>query len=161
MTATRVDDVLTYLVAGAAALQATTLSGVAVQDGPWPAAYSVTDPDFLIIGGSFEPENQGESAVNAVQTPSRMGNNSVVEELTVRCVAVSQSGDTAMAPRRARAVAITEAFEDLLTADQKLGGLLQSAAVLSVDGVRQVQNSRGAYCAVDLTVSASSLIWNG
>lgn len=161
MTATKIDDVLTYLVTGATALQATTLAGVTVQDGPWPAAYSVVDPEFLIVGGSFEPENQGESAVTAVQTPSRMGNNSAVEDLTVRCVAVSQSGDTAMSPRRARAVAITEAFEDFLIADPKLGGLLQSVATLSVDGVRQVQNRAGAYCAVDFTIGASALIWNG
>jgi hypothetical protein len=161
MTATRVDDVLTYLVAAAVAAQATTLAGVTVQDGPWPAAYSVVDPEFLIVGGDFEPANAGQSAVSATQTRSLMGNNSMEEELTVRCVVVSQSGDTAMGPRRARAVAITEAFEDLLTADQKLGGLLQSAATLSVDGVRQVQNSRGAYCALNFTVGASALIWNG
>lgn len=160
MTATRVDDVLAYLVASATALVPTTLAGVTVQDGPWPAAYSVIDPDFLIIGGDFEPDT-AESAVSATQTPSRMGNYSVVEDLAVRCVAVSQSGDTVMAPRRARAMVIVEAFEDLLTADPKLGGLLQSVAVLSVDSLRQVQNARGAYCAVNFTVSASALIWNG
>jgi hypothetical protein len=160
VTATRVDDVLTYLVAAATALVPSTLAGVTVQDGPWPAAYVVTDPDFLIVGGDFEP-NTSESAVSATQTPSRMGNYSVVEDLSVRCVAVSQLGDTAMGPRRARAMVIIEAFEDLLTADPKLGGLLQSAAVLSVDSLRQVQTSRGAYCAVNFTVSASALIWNG
>jgi hypothetical protein len=161
MTATRVDDVLTTLVAKAVVAQGTTLAGVTVQDGPWPAAYVVTDADFLIIGGDFDPVSAGESAVNATQTPSRMGNNSVEEDLSIRGVAVSQSGDVAMAPRRARAVGIVEAFEDLLTADQKLDGLLRSAATLSVDGVRQVQSARGAYCAVDFTVSASALIWNG
>jgi hypothetical protein len=161
MTATKVDDVLTYLVAAATAAQASTLAGVTVQDGPWPAAYVVTDPRFLIIGGDFEPTNAAQSAVSATQTPSRMGNYSVVEDLSVRGVAVSQSGDTAMGPRRAEAVSAVEAFEDLLTADPKLGGLLQSAAVLAVDSLRQVQTSRGAYCAVNFTVSASALIWNG
>lgn len=161
MTATRIDDVLTYLVAMATTAQATTLAGVTVQDGPWPAAYVVTDPRFLIVGGDFEPTNAAQSAVSTTQTPSSMGNNSVDEDLTIRGVAVSQSGDPVMGPRRAEAVATVEAFEDLLTADQKLGGLLQSAAVLSVDSLRQVQVSRGAYCAVNFTVTASALIWNG
>lgn len=161
MTATRVDDVLTALVAKAAAAQATTLADVVVQDGPWPAGYVVTAADFLIVGGDFDPVSAGESAVSAIQTPSRMGNNSVEEELSIRGVAVSQSGQSEMAPRRARAVAIVEAFEDTLTADQKLGGLLRAAATLSVDSVRQVQTARGAYCAVNFTVGASALIWNG
>lgn len=161
MTATRIDDVLTYLVAMATAAQATTLAGVTVQDGPWPAAYVVVDPKFLIIGGDFEPLGAAQSAVSATQTPSRMGNNSMDEALLIRCAAVSQSGDTAMGPRRTEAVAVTEALEDLLTGDQKLGGLLQDAATVSVDGVRQVQNQRGAYCAVNFTVSADALIWNG
>lgn len=161
MSATRADDVLTYLVAMATALVPTTLAGVTVQDGPWPAAYIVTDPDFLIIGGDFEPTGIAQSAVSTTQTPSPMGNNSIDEDLTVRWVAVSQSGDTAMGPRRARAMAVVEAFEDGLTADQKLGGLLQSAAVLSIESLRQVQNKAGAYCAVNGTVTASALIWNG
>jgi hypothetical protein len=161
MTATRADDVLTYLVAAAVAAQATTLAGVTVQDGPWPAAYPVTDPDFLIIGGDFEPTLVDQSEVSATQTRSPMGNNSMDEQLSIGCVVVSQSGDTAMAPRRARAVAIVEAFEDLLTADPRLGGLLQAAATLSLTGLRQVQNSRGAYCAANLTIGASALIWNG
>lgn len=161
MTATRVDDVLTYLVAMATAAQATTLAGVTVQDGPWPAAYTVVDPKSLILGGDFEPVNAAQSAVSATQTPSRMGNNSMEEALFVRCAAVSQSGDTAMGPRRAEAVAIVEALEDLLTADQKLGGLLQAAVTLSVDTLRQVQTRVGAYCAINFTLSASSLIWNG
>lgn len=161
MTATRIDDLLTGLVARAQAAQATTLAGVTVQDGPWPAAYVVTDPDFLIIGGDFEPTQAGLSAVSTVPTPSPMGNNSFDEALTVRGVVVSQSGDTAMGPRRARAVAVLEAFQDLLTADPTLGGLLSDAALLAVDGLRQVQMARGAYAAFNWTISASALVWNG
>jgi hypothetical protein len=161
VTATRVDDVLSALVARATAAQATTLAGVTVQDGPWPAAYVVTDLRFLIIGGDYEPTTANLSAVTATQTPSDMGNNSMDEQLTVRGVVVSQSGDTAMGPRRAEAVADLEAFEGLLTADQDLGGLLTAAATLSVDSVRQVQTTRGAYCAINFTVGASALIWNG
>ena len=160
MTATRVDDILTYLVAAAQAAQATTLAGVTVQDGPWPAAYVVTDTAFLIVGGDWEPTAPADS-VSSTQTASSMGNNSVVEALTVRCAAVSQSGDTDMAARRAQAVAIVEAVEGLVTADPKLGGLLQEAAVLSVDSLRQEQRGGGAYCAVNFTISASALIWNG
>ena len=160
MTATRVGDILIALVAAATAAQATTLAGVTVQDGPWPAAYVVTDTAFLIVGGDWEPAVSADS-VTSVQTASRMGNNSVVEALTVRCAAVSQSGDTDMAVRRAQAVGIVEAVGNLLTADPKLGGLLQEAAVMSVDSVRQEQRSGGAYCAVNFTISASALIWNG
>ena len=162
MTATRIDDFITALVAAARAAQATTLANVTVQDGPWPARYIVTDADFLIIGGDFDPQNVDVSAVTSVQTPSPMGNNSVDEDLTVIGVAVSQSGDPgAMTTCRAKAVATTEAFEDLLTADPKLGGLLQSPAVLSVTSLRQVQTDGGPYCAVNFTVNASALIWNG
>lgn len=162
MTATRVDDVLTTLVAKAVAAQATSLADVTVQDGPWPARYVVTDSKFLIIGGDFEPTAAGQSAVTAVQTPSRMGNDSMDEALTIRGVAVAQSGDPAgMALCRSQAVAVVEAFQDLLTANQDLGGLLQSAATLSVDQLRQVQTANGPYCAINFTVGASALIWNG
>lgn len=162
MTATRIDDLLSTLVAKAQAAQATTLAGVTVQDGPWPARYVVTDSDFLIIGGDFDPQNIDVSAVTSVQTPDLMGNFSVDEDLTVVAVAVSQSGDpNAMATCRAKAIATVEAFEDLLTADPMLGGLLQSQTVLSVTSLRQVQTADGPYCAVNFTVSASALIWNG
>ena len=162
MTATRIDDVLNYLVALARAAQATTLADVTVQDGPWPARYVVTDADFLILGGDFDPTNLDVSAVTSVQTPNPMGNRSADEDLTVACVAVSQSGDpAAMGTCRAKAVATVEAFEDLLTADPMLGGLLQSQALLSVTSLRQVQTDGGPYCAVNFTVNASALIWNG
>lgn len=160
MTATRIDDVLIYLVNAAKAAPA--LSAVTVQDGPWPPRYVVVDADFLIIGGDFDPQNVDVSAVTSVQTPNPMGNFSLDEELTVACVAVSQSGDpNGMPACRAKAVATTEAFEDLLTADPKFGGLLQSQATLSVTSLRQVQTAGGPYCAVNFTVNASALIWNG
>lgn len=161
MTATRFDDFWNALVAKAVALQATTLAEVSVQDGSWPAAYVVTDPDFLIIGGDFEPTTLGQTPVTTTPTPSRMGNNSYDEAIALRCVAVSQSGDTTMAPRRARATAIVEAFQDGLTADPDLGGLLEEAARVAVDAVRPIQTAKGAYCAINFTVSASALIWNG
>lgn len=161
VVATRADDVLAALVSAATAAQVTSLVGVTVQDGPWPAAYQVNDPDFLILGGDYEAQNAAQSAVSTVATPSLMGNNSIDEQITIRGVAVSQSGDTAMSPRRARAVATVEALENLLTADPMLGGLLQSPALLSVEGIRQVQTRAGAYCAVNFTIGASALIWNG
>lgn len=161
MTATRVDDLLLALYGKAVAAQPTTLAGVTVVDGPWPAAYVVTDLDFLVVGGDFEPANASVSAVQTTQTPDPMGNASMDEALTVRCVVVSQAGDTDMAARRARAVTVLEAYEDLLTADQTLGGLLQESVTLSVDSVRQVQTAKGAYCAINFTIGASALIWNG
>jgi hypothetical protein len=162
MTATRADDFLTALVALATSLQATTLAGVTVQDGPWPAGTTVTVPDFLIVGGDYEPTAIDVSAVGTVPTASPMGNNSYDEALTVPGVAVSWTGDpTGMPTVRAKAVGTVEAFQSGLTADPSLGGLLEDQALLAVVGLRQVQTPRGPYCAVNFTVSATALIWNG
>jgi hypothetical protein len=162
MIATRADDFLTALVGKATGLQATTLAGVTVVDGPWPAGRVVTDPDFLIIGGDYDPTSVDVSAVTTEPTPSRMGNNSIEEALTAIGVAVSQSGDpNAVTTCRARAVGWVEAFQDALTADPTLGGLLDDQALLAVTGLRQIQTAKGPYCAVNFTVSATALIWNG
>jgi hypothetical protein len=162
VTATRADDFLTALVAKAVGLQATTLAGVTVLDGPWPAGATVTDPDFLIIGGDYEPTSFDQPAVTTIPTASPMGNNSFDEAIAVPGVAVSWRGDpNAMATCRSVAIATVEAFQDSLTADPTLGGLLEDQALLAVVGLRQVQTTRGPYCAVNFTVSATALIWNG
>lgn len=158
MSTTLIPVILDALVAACVAAQATTLSEVVIYDGPMPSG--PTAPAVLLIGGEWIPSEPGRNSVTGTQVSSRMGNNSREEEIRILCAAISQAGDPDMRARRELAFAIVAAVEDILTASPNLGGA-RWVLLSSVDSVQQLFNDRGAACAVNFSVTASSLIWNG
>ncbi len=119
---------------------------VAVYDGhPVTADISA---DYLTVGYTTADDQGG------VFTQTRNPDGSGMDESgDVRCHLACQSGDGDLATVRARAFALTDAFDAGLRADQTLGGLLSRNAevLLSVD-VLSVQNVQGAAQSLLFTV---------
>jgi hypothetical protein len=156
----KIPEVVAYLVVMAQGLQANTLAGVHVQDGP-PTANVGGLPRVLVIGGEWQPSDVARAGANGTQEPS-MGNASRNETITVACSAYSQSGDPDMAGRRTETFAVTAALENAVVADRTLGGLvLGDARVASVDEYRPLQNERGSAAVVNFTITATALLWDG
>jgi hypothetical protein len=156
----KLDATLTWLVAAAQGLTATTLAGVHIQDGP-PTSSLAGLPKVLVIGGEWLPSDVSRAGASSTQEPS-MGNASRNETMSISCSAFSQSGDTDMAARRAETFAIVAAVENLLVADRTMGGLTYGdARVGSYDAYRPLQNERGGAAIVDFTITATALLWDG
>lgn len=155
----RIPQVIDAVLAACATVQATTLAGVTVYDGP-PAVQPPAAGKILVIGGDWVPSDQSRAAASATQEAS-MGNRSRNETISIACQCRAGSGDTTMATQRTDAFGIVAAVEQLLVADPTLGGLTYSdAKVGSVDEVRQIQQS-GAGCVVSFTITATALLWDG
>lgn len=156
----RIPDVLAYLVAQCTALQASTLAGVYVQDGP-PTLALVEQRKVLVIGGEWEPSSTSRPGARGTQTPS-MGNASRDEAIEIACSAFSQSGDSDVATRRAEAGGIVAAVENRVIADRTLGGITYGdALVAGWDAYRPIQNERGSAAIIDFTIKATALLWDG
>ena len=155
----KIPQVIDYLLAQAAAAQATTLADVTIHDGP-PAVQPPGTNKHLVIGGEWTTPELSRPAATGSQETS-MGNRSRNETIAVTCQARSAWGAVEMVTRRAEAFAIVAAVEALIVADPTLGGLTYAdAKVGSVDEVRQIQQS-GAGCIVSFMVMATALLWDG
>lgn len=131
------------LLALVTALQATTLAGVDIFDGP-----KLTDSQTgkrLFVGYDIE----GIAAHGAQDWASiPAASKSRGENMTIRCVAESMSGQTDMKGRRDEAFAIVAAVEGAIKGDPTLGGAVTYANCLAEVEVRQPQTPQGAVCTV-------------
>lgn len=130
----RFSDAVTALLAACAA--AAPLAGVPVADGPSPAAAQAAD--FIIVGHDGTLDANG--ALSEVTTAGTLTQSWLefpavkAEAGHIRCVAVSQTGDSPDLPaRRARAQVLVAACEAAAIAAGVTGGIqfegTESAAV--------------------------------
>lgn len=127
-----------------ATLAATLDAAVAcpVFDGPGLTDDSM--PDYLLVG---VPDPDADSPDNAVETEvewGALGRLSRVEHITIRCTAVSWSGDEDLAALRVRAYATLGAVEQALTADPSLGDNARYGGLVASHQMRQNTDADGA-----------------
>lgn len=124
------------------------LTGVEVVDGPRPEAPG--PGDLVVLGHNGDPESTAE--VTVTQELASLDGSSRWETGVVPCCVVSQSGDTDLSARRARAFALLAAIETSVRADLTLGGLVLSAQITSA-GARQLQNGAGSAVVVPFEIT--------
>lgn len=119
MTASAIPGFLDALVPLLKAAPA--LAGWIVVDGP--ALENTSRPDVLAVGISTE-----DLSVETEKTDVGLGPRR--ERADVTCMALSWTGDAALAPRRAQAFAAMSAVEDVLRADPTVTGTVTRARVM-------------------------------
>ena len=144
MAAPRFGAVIDALVA----LAGTTSAG-AVYDGP--VVTSTLPPDFVVIGGTEDPDDEPSSFD---QSWAGLGNRSKAETGDVTCAVLVGTGDENVKVARDRALVILGQVEAAVRADPTLGGVL-SGGWCQVSGGRHVQrlNTQGLYVRITFTVS--------
>lgn len=130
------------------ALAKTTTAG-AVYDGPVVTA--AVPNDFLVIGGTEDPDDEPSSFD---QSWNGLGNKGKVESGEVTCAVLVDTGDEDVKVARDRALAILGEVETKVRNDPSLGGVL-SGGWCQVSGGRHVQrlNSQGLYVRITFTVA--------
>lgn len=119
------------------------LAGVRVLDGP--ALAGVEDPDLVAVGLTIT-----DSMTAVGESKPRYG-QARTETFDVACLAQSWSGDTEMAPRRARALALLEAVRSVLVADETVSGTCMRARIWRWT-CRALQADNGAMAVAEFTV---------
>jgi hypothetical protein len=114
----------------------------AVFDGPGVTDESV--PDYLLIGVADPDADSPDDAVETNIEWAGLGQTSRYEYITVRCVAVSWSGDTDVKAVRDRAYASFAAVEQTLTADPSLGDIARFGGLAASHALRQNIDADGA-----------------
>lgn len=128
-------------------LQATTLAGVEVVDGPILSAASPTANQLrrLVIG--YDANDMAAEGQQEWASMPRAG-SARAEQITIHCVAESASGQTDMKTRRDDAFAIVAAVEGAIKTDPTLNGAVTWANFGQHLDVRQPQTTQGAVCSV-------------
>lgn len=146
---TRLDDVILALTAKWQGLQATTLTGVQVVDGPQANA----DPtqEWVFVGHTGgEPVEGVEAAIGQQDLYTFALGKSETMGVDVGIVCVR--GDSNVAAARQRALAIFGICESALRSDLTLGGLVMQAYVAQIMYVPTVTTT-GAKVRITFTVS--------
>jgi hypothetical protein len=136
-------------VIDALVILAGTTSAQAVYDGPSVTSESVTD--FVVIGGTEDPDDEPSSFDQAW---NGLGNSGKLEAGEVTCAVLVGSGDQSVKVARDRALEILDEIETALLADKTLGGVL-SGGWCQLSSGRHVQrlNTQGLYVRITFTVS--------
>lgn len=159
MATTAIFDALTNLVAmcrAYAEVPGSPLENVNIFDGPVVLESEYEHPDTLFIGDT------GDDAPSATSSqdfgPYGRTTGSRDEAGTILCTAESTSGDTDMAPRRARVAEIVGAVESLVrqnvlaTSDPTLGGSVLWCRITNQE-LRQLQTQDGAFAEMPFVVA--------
>jgi hypothetical protein len=128
---------------------ARTTSATAVYDGP-----TVTIPvpvDFVVIGGTEDPEDDGSSFD---QSWNGLGKRTKDEAGEITCAVLVGTGDDEVKAARDRALAILGEVEAAVRNDPSLGGVLVGGWA-HVSGGRHVQRltTEGLYVRITFTVA--------
>jgi hypothetical protein len=136
-------------VIDALVILAGTTSAQAVYDGPSVTSESVTD--FVVIGGTEDPDDEPLSSDQAWNGLGKLGK---VETGEVVCAVLVGSGDEDVKVARDRALVILGEIETAVRLDPTLDGVL-SGGWAQVSGGRLVQrlNTQGLYVRITFTVS--------
>ncbi len=140
----RLDDVLTALVSTFTA----ALPDVGVYDGP--PVTSPGDTDWVIVGHDATPDSIADMTVD--QSWVDLACTRRQETGEVVCCVLSQTGDTDLQVRRARAFVLLAACETAVAADMTLGGVVTSAQ-FARGTARQMQNKLGSAVVASFTVA--------
>lgn len=139
----KVPAVIDWLLTMVRALQATSLLGVDIYDGP--KLDSSANGRRLFVGYDVE----GIAAEGDQEWASMPKTGSArAERMTIRCVAESSTGQTDMKGRRDDAFAIVAAVEDAIKNDPTLGGAVTYSNLGAHIEVRQPETTQGAICTV-------------
>lgn len=126
-----------------------------VFDGPVPPA--VNKGDFVLVGSTSE---DGEDGASGDLILSDLGPGTWHDESgEVVCSAVSWSGGTDIAARRAAATQLATQCTTAVHADRTLGGLLTEPGLAQVSTFAYLvrQSAEGVFCRVTFTVTYSHL----
>lgn len=128
---------------------ARTTSAEAVYDGPAVTSESVSD--FIVIGGTEDPDDEPSSFD---QSWNGLGARTKNEAGEVTCAVLVGTGGDEVKVARDRALALLGEVETAVRADPSLGGVL-AGGWCHVSGGRHVQrlNSQGLYVRITFTVS--------
>jgi hypothetical protein len=119
-----------------------TALAVPVYDGM--EATSASDTEFVLVGDDGDPDAlTNEPAAEVTQDWAAFELGSRDEEGVVTCAAISQSGDSDLAARRAASKALMVSIEAALRASENLAGVV---AVGGIDTIRlyQMRNTNGS-----------------
>jgi hypothetical protein len=133
-----VGDALESLFVAALAAQSPPVS--VYRGGGWLLTESA-DPDFVLVGHDGSTESAGPAG-SEQQEPAGQGGYWRTARGDLTCAVLSQSGDTDMAARRARAEALLALLDAPLRADPTLSGVTQFGWMSSATSY-EVQNSVG------------------
>lgn len=144
MAAPKIGAIIDALV-----VSARTTSASAVYDGP--ALSADMPPDFMVIGGTEDPDDEPSSFDQAW---NGLGAKTKTEAGEVTCAVIVGTGNDDVKVARDRALSILAEFETAVRNDPTLGGVL-SAGWCHVSGGRHVQrlNNQGLYARISFTVS--------
>jgi hypothetical protein len=124
-------------------LQATTLAGVDVYDGP--KMDDSQNGRRIFVGYDVE----GRAADGEQEWASMpRGGNARAERMTIHCVVESSTGQTDMKGRRDDAFTILGIIEAAVKSDPTLGGAVTYSNLGNTIDVRQPQSAGGAICTV-------------
>lgn len=124
------------------ALFAAALPNVTVFDGPGLTDH--TAGDYLFVGVADPDSDAGESAVETTVEWGGLGSRLRHEQITVRCAAVSWSGDEDVHARRVAAYATFAAVEQALTADPSVGDVARFGGLATEHQLKQNNTDDGA-----------------
>lgn len=113
-----------------------------VFDGPGVTDDAVTD--YVMVGVADPDADTPDDAVETTVEWAGLGANSRYEHITVRCVAVSWTGDVDVKGVRDRAYASFAAAEQTLTADPSLGDVARFGGLASDHSLRQNVDADGS-----------------
>lgn len=128
---------------------ARTTSAQAVYDGPAITSEAVSD--FIVIGGTEDPDDEPSSFD---QSWNGLGQRGKVEQGEITCAVLVGTGNEDVKVARDRALTILGEVETKVRADPSLGGVL-SGGWAHVSGGRHTQrlNTQGLYVRVVFTVA--------
>jgi hypothetical protein len=137
------------------ALNATTLAGVEIVDGP--PLLNQFPAEAIYVGWSGEPDSDTSGSIS--QGYHDLGPVATRDETAeVYCTIQAARGDDDMAAARLRAVAILGVMESALRANVSQGLVDVLRIEISDGAVRQVRNADGIGVEIAATVTATSLI---
>lgn len=129
-------------------LAQTTTAG-AVYDGP--TVTGAAPADFIVIGGTEDPDDEPSSFDQSWNGLGKLGKN---ESGDVTCAVLVSAGDDGVKVARDRALTLLGEMETKVRADPSLGGAL-SAGWCQVSSGRHVQRltTQGLYVRITFTVA--------
>jgi hypothetical protein len=128
---------------------ARTTSAQAVYDGP--VVVTSTPTDYLVIGGTEDPDDEPSSFD---QDWNGLGARGKIEQGEITCAVLVGTGGEDVKAARDRALEVIDEVETLVRADPSLGGVL-SGGWCQVSSGRHTQrlNSQGLYVRIVFTVA--------
>jgi hypothetical protein len=140
-----------------------TARAAAVVDGLLAAIGAVKDASTALLDGAYPGDlaesdgiavGVGDESVLVTREREPGYGDSYRETVTVVCLAWSWTGNTDMAPRRARCAELITLVQEAVATDRRLGGSCDQADLDGNQSWLQTQTD-GATCAVGFSVSAN------